>query len=106
MLETVDVGTQGIDGYAESAGPDSVDRLRELAAALRGARVLHVNATPYGGGVAVVDLLEAKVVATIATGAGPNGISFSALAPAPAPAPELKLTLPEHSDDQTATAKH
>jgi trehalose synthase len=54
MLETVDVGTQCIDCYAESAGPESVARLRELAAALRGARVLHLNATPYGGGVAEI----------------------------------------------------
>ena len=54
MLETVDVGRQQIDMYRESAGPDVVDELRELAAPLSGARVLHVNATPYGGGVAEI----------------------------------------------------
>ena len=32
--------------------PGTLDRIRELAEPLRGARVLHVNATAYGGGVA------------------------------------------------------
>ena len=54
MLETVDVGTQDIDRYAQSAGPEAVARLRELASALQGARILHLNATPYGGGVAEI----------------------------------------------------
>jgi trehalose synthase len=54
MLETVEVGTQTIDGYAASAGSDIVEALRALAAPLRGVRVLHVNATPYGGGVAEI----------------------------------------------------
>ena len=54
MLETVDVGTQRICSYETSAGAESVAQLRELAAPLSGARVLHVNATPYGGGVAEI----------------------------------------------------
>lgn len=54
MLQTVDVGTQSIASYQASAGQDVVAQLRELAAPLRGARVLHVNATPYGGGVAEI----------------------------------------------------
>ena len=52
MLETVDVGTQSIACYETSAGAEVVSQLRELAAPLAGARVLHLNATPYGGGVA------------------------------------------------------
>jgi trehalose synthase len=54
MLERVNVGRQCIDCYAASAGPEVVAGLRELAAPLRGARVLHLNATPYGGGVAEI----------------------------------------------------
>jgi trehalose synthase len=54
MLETVDVGTQNLNLYERSAGAEAVAQLRELAAPLEGARVLHVNATPYGGGVAEI----------------------------------------------------
>jgi trehalose synthase len=54
MLETVDVGTQDLDLYERSAGAEAVAQLRGLAAPLEGARILHVNATPYGGGVAEI----------------------------------------------------
>jgi trehalose synthase len=59
MLQTVDVGTQCIACYEASAGREVVEQLRALAAPLRGARVLHVNATPYGGGVA--EILRSEV---------------------------------------------
>jgi trehalose synthase len=59
MLETVDVGTQDLNLYERSAGAEAVAQLRELAAPLEGARVLHVNATPYGGGVA--EILRSEV---------------------------------------------
>jgi trehalose synthase len=54
MLETVDVGTQDLNLYERGAGAEAVAQLRELAAPLEGARVLHINATPYGGGVAEI----------------------------------------------------
>lgn len=54
MLECVDVGTQSIDRYRSSAGDDAVEALREAARPLRALRVLHVSATPYGGGVAEI----------------------------------------------------
>ncbi|QIN84469.1 glycosyltransferase [Rubrobacter tropicus] len=54
MLETVDVGRQYVNLYESSAGAEAVAQLRELAEPLRGARVLHLNATPYGGGVAEI----------------------------------------------------
>lgn len=54
MLESVDVGVQCIDCYEVSAGRDAIDLLRALANRLEGARVLHLNATPYGGGVAEI----------------------------------------------------
>ncbi len=54
MLEQVDVGTQSVGSYEASAGAEAVTLLRELAEPLRGVRVLHVSATPYGGGVAEI----------------------------------------------------
>ena len=54
MLEQVDVGTQSVGSYEASAGSDAVALLHELAEPLRGVRVLHVSATPYGGGVAEI----------------------------------------------------
>ena len=52
MLERVPVLEKHVDDYAGVVGIDVVDRIRALAEPLRGARVLHVNATAYGGGVA------------------------------------------------------
>lgn len=43
-----------LDQYAKVAGDDVVDSLRQLASPLAGARVLHVNSTKEGGGVAEV----------------------------------------------------
>jgi trehalose synthase len=54
LLESVDVGTQSVESYEPSAGREAIASLRELAAPLRGCRVLHVSATPYGGGVAEI----------------------------------------------------
>jgi trehalose synthase len=59
MLESVDVGRQSIGDYEATASRAAVDRLRTLAEPLRGARVLHLNATPYGGGVA--EILRSEV---------------------------------------------
>jgi trehalose synthase len=52
MLERVPLLEKDIDDYAPIVGDDVVARIRELAAPLAGARVLHLNATAYGGGVA------------------------------------------------------
>jgi trehalose synthase len=59
MLESVDVGRQSIGDYEATAGREVIERLRSLAEPLRGARVLHLNATPYGGGVA--EILRSEV---------------------------------------------
>jgi trehalose synthase len=59
MLHRVDVGKRSLKAY-RSIVPDALlDELREAAAALRGVRVLHLNATPYGGGVS--ELLRSLV---------------------------------------------
>jgi trehalose synthase len=52
VLRTVDVPARRLDDYAADAGDDAVERLRSVAAPLRGARILQVNSTAYGGGVA------------------------------------------------------
>src|SRR3954453_8006386 len=54
MLDRIGLSSQTLDDYSASAGAAVGDELRALAAPLRGARILHVNATPYGGGVAEI----------------------------------------------------
>lgn len=54
QLEQVHVGSANIGWYEGSAGAERIGQLRTLAAPLRGVRVLHLNATPYGGGVAEI----------------------------------------------------
>src|SRR5262245_19933554 len=46
--------TLTIDQYAESAGPEVVEQLRRMVKPLQGARVVHVNSTRVGGGVAEI----------------------------------------------------
>jgi trehalose synthase len=52
MLERVPLLEKELDLYADVAGADTVAEIREAAQPLRGARVLHISATAYGGGVA------------------------------------------------------
>ena len=59
MLERVPLLDKHLDDYAEVVEPGTLERIRELAAPLAGKRVLHINATAYGGGVA--ELLAAHV---------------------------------------------
>jgi trehalose synthase len=54
VLDLVDVGMQRLDDYEPAAGTRAIDALVDLARPLRGARILHINATPYGGGVAEI----------------------------------------------------
>lgn len=48
-----------LESYAAITGPDVVDHLRQLAESLRGTKVVHVNSTRVGGGVA--EILEKLV---------------------------------------------
>ena len=59
MLESVDVGQRSLTSYASVVDDGMLDQLRLLGDDLRGLRVLHVNATPYGGGVS--ELLRSVV---------------------------------------------
>jgi trehalose synthase len=51
MLQSVDVGERSLRAYHGVAPEPILDELARRAEGLRGARVLHVNATAYGGGV-------------------------------------------------------
>jgi trehalose synthase len=52
VLERVPLLEKELDDYVDVVGPETIERIRELARPLAGKRVLHVNATAYGGGVA------------------------------------------------------
>lgn len=52
VLPTVPVLTKQVEDYALPVGEEAVQRLREAAAPFAGARLLHLNSTAYGGGVA------------------------------------------------------
>lgn len=59
MLKQVHLATAPIDDYTAIIGVEEIERLRTLAARLSGARIVHVNATPYGGGVS--ELLRSSI---------------------------------------------
>ena len=52
MLDRVPLLEKDLPDYAGAVGVEVVDRILRLAEPLRGAKVLHINATAYGGGVA------------------------------------------------------
>jgi len=52
VLERVPLLEKQVSDYAGVVGVDVIDRILRLAEPLRGMRVLHLNATAYGGGVA------------------------------------------------------
>ena len=69
MLESVDIGKRSIADYESTAGPETLERLKTLAEPLRGARILHLNATPYGGGVAEILRSEVPLLRDLGIGA-------------------------------------
>ncbi len=54
MLQPVAVGTKILTDYTHIVGRELVDEIRELAAGLQGARVVHLSATAFGGGVSEI----------------------------------------------------
>lgn len=52
MLSRVSIRPKSLDRYRELADPAVLEEIERLAASLRGIRLLHLNATAYGGGVA------------------------------------------------------
>jgi trehalose synthase len=59
LLQVVDVGPRDLGAYETVAGFQAVETIRQLAKPLARARVAHINATPYGGGVS--ELLRSLV---------------------------------------------
>jgi trehalose synthase len=54
LLQEVSLGQKSLADYTHIAGKPLVERIRELADALEGQRVLHVSATAFGGGVSEI----------------------------------------------------
>ncbi|HWH19118.1 MAG TPA: glycosyl transferase family 1, partial [Solirubrobacterales bacterium] len=54
MLQEVAIGQKSLADYASIVGRETTDRILELAAPLKGKRVLHVSATAFGGGVSEI----------------------------------------------------
>lgn len=52
MLQQVPTPAKSLGDYAAVVGADAIAHLREIAAPFKGARVLNVNSTAFGGGVA------------------------------------------------------
>jgi trehalose synthase len=62
VLERVPLLEKRLDDYEDVVEPGTIERIRDLAKQLHGARILHINATAYGGGVA--ELLATHVPLT------------------------------------------
>ena len=54
MLQEVSLGERSLADYTHLAGRGLVEEIRQMAEPLRGARVLHVSATAFGGGVSEI----------------------------------------------------
>ena len=52
VLPHVPVPPKHLDDYREAAGDEAVERFLEVARPLKGLRLLHLNSTAFGGGVA------------------------------------------------------
>jgi trehalose synthase len=59
MLERVRVGHKSLESYRPVVGDTIIDEVLSVAGELKGARVVHINATAFGGGVA--EMLQALV---------------------------------------------
>ena len=54
MLQPVAVGSKSLADYTHIVGRDLIEEIRGLAEPLQGARVVHVSATAFGGGVSEI----------------------------------------------------
>jgi trehalose synthase len=54
VLTTISVGHKSLADYTHLAGRPLIEEISELAAALRGLKVLHLSATAFGGGVSEI----------------------------------------------------
>lgn len=54
MLEVVETEKKLLDDYTDIIGKEEVEGIKKLASPLKGERVVHINATSFGGGVAEI----------------------------------------------------
>jgi trehalose synthase len=59
VLQLVDVGPRSLESYRGIVPDHFIDELLATAKDLKGARIVHINATPYGGGVS--ELLRSTI---------------------------------------------
>lgn len=52
MLSPIEVGKKTLDNYISTAGERKIQEIKDLASKLSGTRVLHINPSAFGGGVA------------------------------------------------------
>ncbi len=60
----------------------------------------------FGNTVAVLDLAQLRITATVSVGSRPDGITFSSLSPSPASAPGATIMLPDLKKPHPAESKH
>ncbi|MGE5573957.1 MAG: glycosyltransferase [Bacteroidota bacterium] len=54
MAKTIKTTARSLNDYGRVAGDHTIEEIRALAAPFRGAEVLHINSTAYGGGVSEI----------------------------------------------------
>ena len=54
MLEIVETGGKSLNDYIDIIGKEEIESIRKLALPLKGKKVVHINATSFGGGVAEI----------------------------------------------------
>jgi len=54
MLEAVETEKKLLDNYIDIVGKEEIENIKKLALPLKGERVVHINSTSFGGGVAEI----------------------------------------------------
>jgi trehalose synthase len=54
MLERVPLKAKALSDYIPVVGEEVTEEIKQIAAGLKGARIVHINATAFGGGVAEI----------------------------------------------------
>ena len=54
MLETIKTGGKSLNSYIDIIGKDEIESIKKLALPLKGKKVVHINATSFGSGVAEI----------------------------------------------------
>ncbi len=54
MLEVVETEKKLLDDYINIVGKEEIENIKKLASTLKGKKIVHINATSFGGGVAEI----------------------------------------------------